>query len=119
MTFQNPVVPGSSSDPQSTVAASENTAYVVLAPGWDPASSTPPTSFVVMQSRQGFAVQLNNTLHIPVDDTTFIGNCMADSFLSQDQADFITRFVFPRDFASLHYDAARCKTTPLGDARGP
>jgi hypothetical protein len=119
VTLQEPLAPGSSSDPQSTVAASDNTAYVVLAPGWDPASATPPTSFVVMQSRQGFAVHLNNTLHIPVDDTTFIGNCAAHSFLSQAQADFITQLVFPGDFALLHYDAASCTTTPIGDARAP
>jgi hypothetical protein len=119
VTFQDPIAPGSSSDLQSTVAASENTAYVVLAPGWDPASAVAPTSFVVLQSRQGFGVHLNNTLHISVDDMTFIGNCAADSFLSQAQADFITQLVFPADFASLHYDAASCKTTPIGDARAP
>jgi hypothetical protein len=130
VTFQGPIAPGSSSDPQSTIAASENTAYVVLAPGWDPASAAAPTSFVVLQSRQGFAVHLNNTLHIPVDDATFIGNCAAKSFLSQAQADFITQLVFPSDvldaggqtlvgFASLHYDAATCKATPIGDARAP
>ncbi len=116
VTFEDPIVPGSSSDPQSTVAASENTAYVVLAPGWDPASAAPPTSFVVLQSRQGFGVHLNNTLHIPVDDATFVGNCADDSFLSQAQADFITQFVFPSDFTSRHYDAASCTTTPIGDA---
>jgi hypothetical protein len=119
VTFQHPILPGSSSDPQSTVAASENTAYVVLAPGWDPASAASPTSFVVLQSRQGFAVHLDDTLHIPVDDTTFVGDCAAGSFLSQAQADFITRLVFPSDFASLHYGAASCKTTPIGDARAP
>ena len=117
--FDDPIVPGSSSAPQSTVAASENTAYVVLAPGWDPASTAAPTSFVVMQSRQGFGVHLNNTLHIPVDDAAFAGNCAAGSFLSQAQADFITQLVFPSVFASLHYDAATCTTTPIGDARAP
>jgi hypothetical protein len=117
--FQGPIVPGSSSAPQSTIAASENTAYVVLAPGWDPESGAAPTSFVVLQSRQGFGVHLNNTLHIPVDDVAFVGNCAAGSFLSQAQADFITQFVFPSDFASLRYDAASCTTTPIGDARAP
>ncbi len=109
--FQTPVPPGSSSDPQSTVAASANTAYAVLAPGWDPTTTTPPMSFVVMQSRDGFAVHLNETLHIPVNDTTFAGNCTAGSSLSQDQADFITRRVFLMDFAGLEYDAAHCTTT--------
>jgi len=52
-----PVAPGESSAPQSTVAASDNTAYVVLAPGWDPASSAEPSCLVVLQSRQGYGVQ--------------------------------------------------------------
>jgi hypothetical protein len=111
-----PVPPGDSSGPQSTVPASANTAYVLLAPGWDPASSTPPTSFIVLQSQAGFAVSLGDTLHIPVDDTTFVGNCAAGSFLTQAQADFITQRVFPGDFGSLSYDAATCTTTPIGDA---
>jgi hypothetical protein len=119
ISFQDPIVPGFSSDLLSTIAASENTAYVVLAPGWDPTSAAAPTSFVVLQSRQGFGVHLNNTLRIPVDDTTFTGNCVAASFLSQAQADFITQLVFPGVFASLHYDAATCTTNPIGDARAP
>jgi hypothetical protein len=114
--FDAAIRPGSSSDPQDTVPASSNTAYVVLAPGWDPASSVAPTSFVVMQSRGGYGVHLNETLHIPVDDSTFLGNCASGSTLSQDQADFITQLVFPDDFASLAYDAATCTTTPVDDA---
>jgi hypothetical protein len=116
--LQDPIVPGASSDPQSTIAASENAAYAVLAPGWDPASGTVPSSLVVLQSREGFAVHLNNTLRIAIDDATFIGNCAAGSPLSQDQADFITQLVFPDVFTSLHYDAATCSITPIGDASG-
>jgi hypothetical protein len=112
----DPIPPGQSSPPQSTVSASANTAYVLLAPGWDPASATLPTSFIVLQSQGGFAVSLGDTLHIPVDDATFTGNCAAGSFLTQAQADFITREVFPGDFASRSYDAATCTTTPIGDA---
>lgn len=114
VSFTTPIPPGSASDPQSTVAASANTAYVVLAPGWDPAvdgGPSKPTSFIVLQSQSGFEVHLNNTLHIPVDDMTFVGHCAAGSFLSQDQADFITQRVFANDFAGLSYDAATCTTT--------
>src|ERR1700722_8698155 len=117
--LRDPIVPGSSSEPQETIAASENTAYVLLAPGWDPASAAPPTSLIVLQSREGFGVHLDNTLHIPVDDAAFIGNCAARSFLTQTQADVITKLVFPDVFASLHYDAATCTTTPIGDASAP
>ena len=113
---QDPVAPGSSSAPLDTVPASEQTAYVLLAPGWDPASATPPTSLVVLQSRQDYAVNLNETLEIPVDDGAFDGDCAAGSILTQAQADVITRFVFPNDFAMLGYDAATCTTTQIGDA---
>jgi hypothetical protein len=114
VSFTTPVPPDSSSDPQTTVPASANTAYVILAPGWDPtadgAAST-PTSFIVLQSRNGFAVHINSTLHIPVDDSTFVGDCAAGSLLTQDQADFITQRVFASDFAGLSYDAGTCTTT--------
>lgn len=113
------IPPGSSSAGQISVPASTNTAYVVLAPGWDPASSSVPASFVVMQSTGGFDLHLDTTLHIPIDDTTFTGNCASGSFLSQAQADFITQFIFPGDFASLRYDAATCTTTRIGDAGSP
>lgn len=113
VTFDQPISPGASSEPQSTVPASANTAYVVLAPGWDPTSATPPTSFIVMQSASGFEVHLGDTLHIPVDDTTFVGSCAANNPLSQADADFITHRVFPDDFAAFAYDAATCTTTPI------
>jgi hypothetical protein len=106
-------------NPDTTVPASVNTAYAILAPGWDPKSSTPPTSFVVLESRNGLEVHLGGTLQIPIDDTTFMGDCASGSFLSQAQADFITQSIFPSVFASLHYDAATCTTTPVGDAGGP
>lgn len=114
----NAIPPGASSGLQSTVAASNNTAYVVLAPGWDPAGGTAPTSLVVMESKSGFAVHWNDTLHIPVDDAHFVGNCAAGSKLPQKDADFVTQLVFPGTFASFRYDAATCTVTPSGDA-GP
>jgi hypothetical protein len=109
--FQPPVPPGASSAPESTPAASPDTAYVLLAPGWDPSSTTPPSAYVLLESRQGFAVRSDDTLHIPVDDTTFVGSCAAGSPLPQDRADFMTRFVFARELGSLAYDAATCTTT--------
>jgi hypothetical protein len=108
---------GASSAPQTTVAASDNRAYVLVAPGWDPGDggAAPPTSLLVLQSRAGFSVHLNTTLHIPVDDTTFAGNCGAGSVLPQADADFVTQRVFAADFAGLTYDAATCAT----GGRGP
>jgi hypothetical protein len=105
------VAPGASSDPQSSVAASANSAYVALAPGYDPHSSAMPTALVVLRSHDGFALQLNQTLHIPVDDAHFDGNCAAGSTLPQAEADFITSQVFAADFAGLVYDSATCTST--------
>jgi hypothetical protein len=118
VTFDAAIPPGSSSDAEPTVPASADTAYAVLAPGWDPKSSAKPTSFIVLQSENGFSVHLDDTLQIPVDDRTFIGNCSAGRFLTQSQADFITSLVFPSVFGGKHYDAATCTTTPMGDGGG-
>jgi len=118
VSFPIPIRPGSSSDPQAAIPASANTAYVVLAPNWDPKSSTAPTAFIVMQSRSGFELHLNHTLHIPVDDGNFVGNCSAGSILSQDQADLITQRVFADTFTDLRYDATTCTTTPINDSGG-
>ena len=95
VSFRIPLAPGASSDPQSTVSCSTNTAWVVLAPGWDPTSATPPASFVLLESRLGFAVDLGKTVHIPVDNQNFAGNCATGDPISQSDADFITQLVFP------------------------
>ena len=115
------VAPGASSIPQPVLAgaaSAENTAYVALAPGWDPTSAVAPTRFVFLQSRGGLGVALGDTLHIGVDDATFDGNCAAGHPLTQAQADFLTQIVFPSDFAGYGYDAATCTTAPIGDAGG-
>jgi hypothetical protein len=119
VTFQTPLLPGASSGPQSTVAASANTAYALLAPDWDPTESTPPTSLIVIESRAGFSVDLGDTVTIPVDDSTFIGNCAAGGFLTQAQADVVTKQVFPAVFVGKDYEAATCTTKQAarGDAR--
>jgi hypothetical protein len=114
--FVDPIAPGTSSDTQATIPASTSPAYVVLAPGWDPELSAQPESLVVLQSKSGFDVHLGGTVHIPVDDDGFAGNCAAGSHLTQDQADFITGVVFPDVFATYTYDAATCTATPIGDA---
>jgi hypothetical protein len=119
VSFKEPIAPGAASAAETTVPASSNTAYVVVAPGWDPASATKPTRLVVLQSRDGFHAHLDTTLHIPVDDTTFAGNCAAGSHLSQADADVLTQLVFPADFADVTYDAATCTSTPRPGAGAP
>jgi hypothetical protein len=113
--FADPIVPGSSSVAEGAVPASSDTAYVVLAPGWDPASDSPPASLVVVQSREGFELHLDSALHIPIDDTSFIGNCAAGTFLSEAQAAFVTQLLFPDVFASRRYDPASCTVTAAAD----
>jgi hypothetical protein len=107
-----PLSPGGASDPETVVPASPNTAYALLAPGWSASSTTqPPTSLVALQSLDGFAVHLGDTLTIAVSDATFAGNCASGSMLDQTAADFITQRVFASEFIGLTYDAATCTTT--------
>lgn len=117
--FPDPIAPGSSSAAQASVPCSPNTAWVVLAPGWDPQSSTPPTALVVLRSKTDFQLPLDHTLHIPVDDEHFVGRCGVSAPLSQSEADFITQRVFPDTFASLRYDAATCSVVVVGDGATP
>lgn len=113
VSFTTPIAPGSSSDPANTIAASDNTAYAVVAPGWDPQSPAAPTSFILLQSEHGFSVHVNETLDIPIDDLLFSGNCAVGRPLDQDQADFLTQRVFAGVFDGLGYDAATCSTTSI------
>ena len=110
VSFDAPVLPGASSAAQEAVPSSTNPAYVLVAP------SSAPTSFVVLQSRVGFDASIGHTTRIPVDDTTFAGNCAAGAPLTQAEADFVTRLVFPSDFAGRSYDAATCTMKTVGDA---
>ncbi len=103
-----PLAPGASSPPQFTVAASPNTAYALLAPGWDPTSATPPASYVLLESRDGFAVGFDDALVIPIDDAHFAGNCATGSQLAQHDADFLATRVFARELGARSYDAATC-----------
>jgi hypothetical protein len=112
VSFPTPIEPGQASPPQPAESTSGDTAYVVLAPGWDPELQATPTSLVVLQSRVPIATSYNALLTITVDDTAFAGNCQGGSPLPQAQADFITQVVFPCDFAAYRYDAATCTLTP-------
>ena len=110
--FLDPVLPGAESQAQRTVPASDY-AYVLLAPGWDPASTTPPAVLVPVRSNDKLAVARGDTLHITVSDATFTGNCAAGKPLAQSDVDFITQSIFPGDFATVTYDAKTCMATPI------
>lgn len=108
--FEDPLLPGEVSAEQTSFSASPNTAYALIAPGWDPAAGA-PTSFLLLQSRGDFALSFNDTLRIPIDDAHFTGNCAVRSRLTQEQAEFIAQQVFPSDLSSFKYDALTCKTS--------
>jgi hypothetical protein len=113
--FPEPVAGATTSSEQRSVPASDF-AYAVLAPNWDPASATPPATFVVVKSKTPLSVARGDTLHITVDDQTFTGSCAADQPLSQEEADFITQRIFPGEFANVTYDAKTCASTPAASA---
>ena len=108
--FGEPVPAESSSDPHLVVTTTD-TAYAVLAPGWDSWSGIAPRVLIPIQSHGKLTVARGTTLQIVVSDTTFDGNCAAGHPLAQSQADLITRSIFPDEFAGYTYDAASCVLT--------
>ncbi len=113
--FRTPVGAGGTSEALRTVPASDY-AYAVLAPGWDPASGTAPTTLLPVRSASRLVVDRGGALSIVVGPQTFVGDCAAGAPLSQQDADFITERIFPGTFAGATYDAATCTLTWAGDA---
>jgi hypothetical protein len=104
------VGPGGEGQPQRTVPNTDF-AYALIAPGWDPSSPMPPTTFVAARSAVRLTASRGDTLHVPVSDNTFVGNCAVGKPLLQDDADFITQRIFPAEFTGSTYDAATCVAT--------
>jgi hypothetical protein len=109
------VAPASEGERQRTVPNTDY-AYVVVAAGWDPTSSNPPTKLYPMKSLAPFRAGRGDILHIHVSDATFGGNCAAGHPLSQADADFVTERIFPGEFGGGTYDANTCTFTPLADS---
>lgn len=117
--FAHPVAPGATSEEERAVPATD-TAYVVLAPGWDPSSGMLPTSLVALKSKTPLSIGRGDLLTIRVSDELFTGNCAAQQPLAQDDADFVTQRIFPGDFEGYTYDAKTCTLTAAGaDASAP
>lgn len=112
--FTEPVLPGGTSSEQRGVPQAD-TAYALLAPGWDPESGTPPTTFLPLKSKALLRVSRGDTLRIDVSDATFFGNCAANQALTQEDADFITTRIFPGELANTRYDAATCTAARAPD----
>jgi hypothetical protein len=113
--FRDPVAPSAESETERTVP-SNDFAYALLAPGWDPNSGAPPSRLVAVRSSAPLSATRGDTLHIVVSDDAFVGDCAAGKPLSQDDADFITQRIFPGDFAGGVYDATTCTTHAAADA---
>jgi hypothetical protein len=114
--FDVPVAPDAASDEQRSVPESDF-AYAVLAQGWDPASTTPPTKLIAVKSKAKLTATRGETLHIVLSDATFVGNCAIKQPLSQEDADFITQRIFPGEFKGVFYNAETC--APLVPAPDP
>jgi len=112
--FATPVTAGGESAANRVIPATDY-AYVVLAPGWDPASGSPPATLLPMRTTDKVSVARGDTLHITISDATAIGNCAAGQPLTQDEADLVTRSIFPAEFAGVTYDARTCTSTPIAD----
>jgi hypothetical protein len=109
------VRPGDEGQAQRTVLNTDF-AYAVLAPGWDPGSSSPPKRFLVAKSTAKLSDARGDALHIRVSDATFAGNCAAGKPLAQSDADLVTKSIFPDEFVGFAYDATTCLVTPVDDA---
>ncbi len=112
--FADPIAAGATSDAHRVVDGLD-TAYFVLAPGWDPASGIEPTVLIPAKTNTAIGVSRGDELHITVDDAHVTGNCVAKHPLSQADADFITKNIFPAEFAGFTYDAATCTLAPISD----
>jgi hypothetical protein len=110
--FPDPVPGGASSSEQRSVPVSDFV-FALLAPGWDPASTTPPAQLVVVKSKVPLSASRGDTLHIVVSDQTFTGSCAAGQPLSQEDADLITQSIFPAEFTGVTYDAKTCTTMAI------
>ena len=115
--FPDPVAAGRISDAVRVVEGTDY-AYALLAPGWDLASSTPPSTLVPLRSAQKISVARGDTLTFVVADDFTTGNCAVGKPLAQEDADFITQRIFPGAFAGQAYDAPHCRTYPASGAEG-
>ena len=109
--FADPIAPGQDS-PANRLVPVNDVVYVLVAPGWDPASTTPPTALIAMKTSATHPVARGETVRIEINDDTAVGNCAAGKPLSQADADFVTQIIFPGDFAGAHYDAKTCTAVP-------
>ncbi len=95
ISFQTPIAPGSRRARRAPLL--HRATWPTSFPPWvGPDQCQATDALIVLQSRGGFSVSFNQTLHIPVDDATFAGICAAGRVLSQAEGNFLT------DIVSLH-----------------
>jgi hypothetical protein len=115
--FPDPVAAGQVSEPVRIVLGSDY-GYALLAPGWDVASSTPPTTLIPVRSAQKLSIGRGELLTFVVSADASVGDCRAGTPLTQADADFITQRIFPGEFADRIYDAESCTTSAVSAGEG-
>jgi hypothetical protein len=116
--FGDAIASGDSSEEERTVPGSDYV-YALLAPGWDSASSLPPSRLLALRSKGKLDVMRGDVGLIVVSPRTFDGDCGAGGKLDQEAADLVTQRIFPGPFAGARYDADACLAVPIADSGGP
>jgi hypothetical protein len=109
--FPEPVPAGQVSEPVRIVPGSAY-GYALLAPGWDAASTSAPTTLIALRSAQKLSVGRGELLTFVVSEQATVGDCRAGQALTQEEADYVTQRIFPVEFADLSYHAESCTTSP-------
>lgn len=104
--FPDPIAPGETSAEQRLVPTSD-TAYALL---------SRKGALIAVKSLNAWQVSRSDTLSIELGPGTIAGDCASGSTLTAEEAEVITRRVFPGEFSKKMYDLATCTVT---DAVGP
>lgn len=109
--FPDALLPGERSV-QERLVPSEDFAFALLAPGWDPTSASPPATLMVVKTSAKSTIDRGGVLVLELNHETVDGDCRHGKSLSQDDADLITQRIFPGPFTGSTYDAKTCVVTP-------
>ncbi len=106
--FPDPVAPGETSAEQRLVPTSDE-AYSLLSRGG---------KLIAVKSLAPWQVKRSEVLSIELSPSTITGDCAMGSRLTTEDAQLITRRIFPGEFFGKTYDPATCTVTDAADA-GP
>ena len=107
--FPDPIAPGETSTEQRLVPASD-AAYALLSRG---------SVLVAVKSRKAWQVTRSGVLSIELAPSSITGDCAAGSALTVDEAELITKRIFPGQFSGKTYDPVHCSTFSETPGGGP